>query len=302
MRSRKAQASFFDGILFLMVVVFSVAMIFVTLNSYTVSQDRALRSAYFMNYLQSTAKALYFIDVNTLGDVETYCADLGGANSERYCKTLASNNDRFDRFTLSDGSSIDTFDCPSLTDYSNLITVADLLKKDVSPIVGGIILDESFTTDSATGTFLDDHYGHSNQRGRTALRCSMKEIMKPFTFSGYHYMSEVTRSTEIAGAAILDVAIPPAYIANDLGYASDFMYLYRPGEGTGLEYAPFLETGSGPPLEAFDCAKIDSNQLLVLRSPFKIIVGALDSSNSRNPRGGFESLNLVLRLCLWPSE
>lgn len=288
---KRGQASFFDGILFLLVVVFSVSLVFVTLNAYTAAQDKALRSAYLVNYLQSAAKSLYYLDVTTLKDIPNYCQDpgLGEGTKKPFCDGIA------DPFPM---NCLGTPENPRLEAYPNQVTVADLLKKDVSSTKGGLTgSGEDATFSKGSGTFLDDYYGQSQQFGRTALRCAMKELMKPFTFSAYHYVAEVAY-TSGSGGQTVDNPITPKTQENDFGYASDAMYF--------PEFAPYRTgTGVGGTVPDFGCGKVASSQLLVLRSPFKIILGvtsAGDPAKSRIPLNGFEEKNLAFRICLWPAE
>lgn len=265
----KGQATFFDGLLFLLLVIFSLSLVFVSLNSYSEAQDRALRSAYLVNYLQSTTKALYYIDVNTLKDVETYCDDLGSGTVDKYCKP-GINEDWYSKNANNDL----IFDCNKLGDYPNYITVADLLKKDVTPAPGH-------------APFMDDLFGTSNKHGRTALRCSMKEMMKPFTFSGYQYLAEVTRPGGGGGLSV-ESGITPEYVPpkEDYGYASSFLY-----DG---QFSAYNSSVSPSP---FDCANVSSSQLLVLRSPFQVIENeGIPGSTSFKPNPW------AFRLCLWPTE
>ncbi|MFH1442561.1 MAG: hypothetical protein ABIG96_00855 [Candidatus Micrarchaeota archaeon] len=258
----KAQASFFDGIMFMLLVIFSISLIFISFNSYSVAQDKVLRTAYLSNYLQSTAKALYYIDASSLSEVKSYCNDrelsaAPGVIGTYYCKP---------QYAL---------DCSGLGRYKGQISVADLVKKDLDPSdTGGV-----------RGAF-DDKFGSSDQMGRTALRCAMKEIMKPFTFSGYRYLTEVAEAITAGDNVIY---------AKDKKYSSDFMF------------SPRFANLPAVAQDEFDCgsvsgeASIASDQLLVIRTPFRILtkksinIGGTDA-------GTFESKNYVLRTCLWPSK
>ncbi len=96
----KAQAAIFDGIMFLLLVSLSVAMMFAFLSDYGNAQSRILRSSHSLNYVQGIGKAIYSLDASTLGVV-----DLGRNWPYDNCDAL-------DKFR------------------SN--TVADLLKRDVA--------------------------------------------------------------------------------------------------------------------------------------------------------------------------
>ncbi len=95
----RAQAAIFDGIMFLLLVSFSVGMMFMFLSDYGIAQSRALRSSHLLNYAQSIGKTLYSIDVSSLKSSNL------GAGFPVNCDVLA-------KFK------------------SN--TVADLLKRDIS--------------------------------------------------------------------------------------------------------------------------------------------------------------------------
>jgi hypothetical protein len=244
----------------MIVTVVSVSIIFLSFSSYSVAQDKVLRTAYLTNYLQSAAKAIYFIDASTLQGVLSYCGDdqLSSGASLYYCKNGKLETDAY------------YLNCDGLKVFKGHITVADLLKKD---------LDYSDGTDPQNN--LDDRYGTSKQLGRTALRCAMKEIIKPLTFSGYKY------NTEVAQAGISsDTVVKPI---NET-YASDFMFSpnYQSKKTADPNFAV-----------TFDCFKvatvpgIQSDQLLVIRTPFKLL---------RLEPSGFKSDNYVFRTCLWPSN
>ncbi|MFH1443075.1 MAG: hypothetical protein ABIG96_03500, partial [Candidatus Micrarchaeota archaeon] len=113
---KRAQASFFDGILFMLTVVFSVSLIFITLNTYGVAQDKVLRTAYLANFLQSTSKAVYYIDVSTLKDVLSYCKDPDanpGAKNGLYSGYYCINGNTGQKFDL---------DCSELANYHGRVT------------------------------------------------------------------------------------------------------------------------------------------------------------------------------------
>ena len=262
MSKLRAQASFFDGIMFMLLVLFSISLVFISFNNYSIAQDKVLRTAYLSNYLQSSAKALYYIDAASLSEVKSYCNDpeLSAPNPGRpgiyYCKGQYS------------------MDCLGLNKYKGRISVADLMKKD---------LDPSDTNAAVPG--FDDKYGKSEQMGLTALRCAMKEILKPFTYSGYKYISEVA----ISGTGHL--GDDQVVYAKDQLYASDFMYTKR------------YQDLDADTKNNFGCvvisinAAVQSDQLLVIRTPFKVLVKTDGSSGS-----SFGASDFVLRTCLWPTK
>ena len=150
---------------------------------------------------------------------------------------------------------------------------------------------------------LDDQFGYAKQPGRTAARCAMKEIMKPFAFSGYDYFVEVmdpgscSQATPTAGGTptttCKDQPIP--LIANDKKYISNFIFTQ---EFEGL-HSP--APGTDNPVS---CDDVQSDQLLVVRTPFKLMKGATANIGgiiTEDLSAGFTSKNLVLRTCLWPA-
>ncbi|MEK6843627.1 MAG: hypothetical protein AABY04_04010, partial [Candidatus Micrarchaeota archaeon] len=222
-----------------------------TLNTYAVAQDKVLRTAYLSNYLESSAKMVYYLDVATLQNVKSYCKDtelsIESATSY-YCKP------QYD------------LDCSILNKYKGRISISDLVKKD---------LDSS--DDSNPLSNFDDKYGSSEQYGRTAARCAMKEVMKPFTFSGYRYITEFGDASSAS-----DVIVHP----QDEKYASDFMFTST--------YADMVV--KDPTLKSsLDCAKIASDQLLVIRTPFKLL--EVDPASQT-----VKSRNYIMRTCLWPTN
>lgn len=258
MGKQRAQASFFDGLMFMLITVISVTLIFLSLDAYSAANDKVLRTAYLSNYLQSSAKMLYYVDVSTLKNIKDYCNDpefVGNlpGGSGYYCRNKENN----------------ALHCDGLSKYQGRVSVADLIKRDV---------DDS----DGQGNF-DDKFGTSEQKGRTALRCAMKEIMKPFTFSGYRYL------TEIAEARVTEDRV---IHATEEKIASDFIFSDN-----------YTKTAAGDPYRsAFSCQSVGSDQLLVIRTPFKILT--LKEAGGPNPAGNkqFDTNNYVLRTCLWPSN
>jgi len=156
---RRAQASLFDGITFLTLVMTSIAIIFVALSGYGSMQNSVINRAHLTNYLQNSFKAVYYVETATLSSVSCndepyYC------NSESDCR--ASGNC--------------VMGCEELSTWTG-VTVAELVKRDMrdyDPLA------------SATG--LDDTFGLSRAPGKLAARCAFKEIFQPFSTAGYSYM------------------------------------------------------------------------------------------------------------------
>jgi len=171
-RSR-AQAALFDGIMFLLISSMSAAMMYSFMVTYGDSQDRVMRSSHVLNYMQSTMKSIYSVDVSTLENVPVIKAPDGKAAAL----------------------------CGDLGKWQGAITVGDLLKKDLSDPY------QSCGTPAATPTAgdfcgiydsgkLDDKYGNAYTPGKTALWCLLDEVMKPFTQAGYKYLAEVLNGNQ----------------------------------------------------------------------------------------------------------
>lgn len=169
----KGQAALFDGILFLLLVMFSVGMVYSYLSTYGVAHERTLRASHEVNYMQSIVKALYSVDASTLKNVPKWEANPAVVNP-----------------------AYADLDCNKTAPYVGRFSVAELLKKDLSDFSG------SADADSTCGgpSYLDDKFGSSDAPGTTALRCALKEFMKPFTFAGMDYLAEV--HTECPGKRV----------------------------------------------------------------------------------------------------
>lgn len=93
---KKAQAAVFDGIMFLLLVSFSVTLMFSFLSDYGNAQAKTLQSSHTLNYVQGIGKALYTLDVSMLQstDLDT----LGNSWNYENCNTL----EKFRSNTVSD--------------------------------------------------------------------------------------------------------------------------------------------------------------------------------------------------------
>ena len=152
----RGQAAIFDGIMFLMLVSFSMAMVFTFLNTYGTAQDNVIRSSHTLNYMQSAMKSIYFIDASTLAKVD---------ETPRTCD----RGDCQDEERVYGGD----MNCTQLENWR--VTVGDVVKKD---LVDGR-MDDLFGKEGAEAP------------GKTALRCLFREVMKPFRQAGYNYFVEV---------------------------------------------------------------------------------------------------------------
>ncbi len=150
----RAQAALFDGIMFLLISSMSVGIMYSFMVAYGDSQDRVMRSAHVLNYVQSVMKSIYFMDASTLENVDP----------------------------IKVGGSV-VADCSKLGQWKGTITVADMVKKDLAN-------PGPFTQDFTTWGLFDDKYGAADAPGKTALWCLLNEVMKPFSQAGYKYLAE----------------------------------------------------------------------------------------------------------------
>ncbi|HLD76021.1 MAG TPA: hypothetical protein VI874_03310 [Candidatus Norongarragalinales archaeon] len=163
-RSLHGQAAIFDGITLMLLASLSAAMIFSFLGSYGVQEERVIRSAYVINYMQSVMKTFYYLDASTLSKVSNMETD---SSDYRYPISL------YDDLSQPGG-------CRDLESYRGTISVSDLLKRDLAE------KDE----------ILDDRFESASIIGITAVRCAFKELVKPFAFSGYFYGFDVLRENQ----------------------------------------------------------------------------------------------------------
>jgi hypothetical protein len=166
-----AQASLFDGITFLTLVMASIAIIFVSLSGYGAAQNSVINRAHLTSYLQNSFKAAYYVEAATLSAVacndEPYYCD-----SESDCRA--------------GGNCV--MGCDRLQTWTG-VSVAELLKRDMrdyDPLV--------------QGSGLDDKFGLSAAPGKLAARCAFKEIFQPFSTAGYSYMVDFRKV--VGGAAV----------------------------------------------------------------------------------------------------
>jgi len=169
--SRRAQASLFDGITFLTLVMTSIAMIFISLSGYGAMQNSVINRAHVTNYLQNSFKTIYYVEAATLSSVnchdEPYYCD-----SESDCR--ASGNC--------------VMGCEELSTWTG-VSVSVLVKRDMrdyDPLV--------------SGSGLDDTFGLSRAPGKLAARCAFKEIFQPFSTAGFSYMVDFKKI--VGGLAI----------------------------------------------------------------------------------------------------
>lgn len=159
---KKGQAAIFDGIMFLMLVSISVALMFNFVGGYGQAQSKVLRSSNLLNYVHSIGKSLYFVDVESVSHV-----NLDNPNE------LPNPNNQ----GLGASTKNPTYTCSILKNYKSN-SIAELMKRDLSD-----------------GKF-DNTYGipgsdDGNTPGRLALRCAAAELMKPVTSAGFDYNIDI---------------------------------------------------------------------------------------------------------------
>ncbi|MEW5955008.1 MAG: hypothetical protein AB1626_00535 [Candidatus Micrarchaeota archaeon] len=283
----RGQAAIFDGIMFLMLVSFSMAMVFTFLNTYGTAQDNVIRSSHTLNYMQSVMKSIYFMDAHTLAKVDSPL--LAGCD----------DGDCQDEATVYGES----MNCSQLETWT--VTVGDVVKKD---LVDGR-LDDKFGTQGAEAP------------GKTALRCLFREVMKPFRQAGYHYFVEVLEprtysplqnfplSGSVAGYryATANKTYPRPWI-------TDAVVLPRipPDDARGYNE----NTGD---IHGCDDPRINATALIAVSTPFRVqppgkddaaytTEGALEeyakplgTPSGAAPTGIIQPLGYQLRVCVWPA-
>jgi hypothetical protein len=296
----RGQAALFDGIMFLLFASFSVAMIYVFVNDYGKAQDEALRSGYILAYVQQAGKVIFFTQVKTLKDVANPVG-LPNAGLEGCWKdpefpyaaascipgTVARGYPYSDLADPLKG-------CASLSKF-DLSTVSDLLKKDL-----GDGTDESFSC-------LDDQFGNPSSQspgttqfctvhdnagwrdiprvpGKMALRCVMKELMKPLQTAGFKYFADFERE-QSAGSSI------PQKIFN-INDPDSFRITNHWEADEGNWYSCDNVTSKTPPSLEYPFGGGGIDNVLSTSLPFRVNKGnTLD-----------ETMNFVLRVCIWSTK
>ncbi|MFA4946586.1 MAG: hypothetical protein WC607_03575 [Candidatus Micrarchaeia archaeon] len=248
----RGQAAIFDGITFLLLASFSTGLLFVAVSNYGEQEDAVMRSAHVLNYVQSFTKAVYYVNVNTLSDV---CKDpTGGTLAE--CKGEGA---------YSDLGGVDG--CSSLTGYLGSVSVTDLLKRDLA---------------DPENMILDDAYGGIPAKGKLALRCAAKELLRPFVVSGYKYYIEVIDPSQ---SNIYSNGNPVRTLGAKITNSMDDAIL-----GTGLEDSE-RERVSG-----CEEAAEAGYKVLSVATPFRV-TPAKDAQGEPQ-----DEKSLILRVCIWPSS
>jgi hypothetical protein len=184
-----------------------------------------LRSSYDIAYIESVGKAIYYINAYSLYDVaEPGNPELTYTDPD-FCRTqpkgVCGSPIPGGGLVGEPYSDLATgeFNCSLLGNYPDL-TVADLLKKDLgdSSDTGNAAADEN-------NVCLDNQFGPNQQctqtpaqlaqipiePGKLALRCALKELMKPFNSAGVLYFADVVKETgsSTAGGEITVPQQPP---------------------------------------------------------------------------------------------
>lgn len=278
---RKGQAAITDAIILLLISTFASSLIFAFVGNWGNDHDAVLRSSYVLNYMQSVSKTMYYVDASQLSGI--------GADGLDIYKTAL----------MPDGSHSDvpgydlnsSYGCRLLAAYPGTLRVTDLLKRDLS--------DSNPKKDSSENKGplpkLDDKFGSTADAvvvpGRTAMRCTMKELMKPFAFSGYKYYMEVL-SLEDPVEAEGDV-VP--YLGPEITNSRDL-------EVVGVETGGVKRlSGNGKPgCNAASSAGADGRgyNILSISSPFQVLY----STTSIAGQLSMELLKYKTRICIWQSR
>ncbi len=257
-RSR-AQAAIFDGITLLLLASVSSALIFAFVASYGQQQDRVLRSAYILNYMQSAVKASYYVDASTLSKVDHTEAGLD-ARGRIVTNRLEIYQDLADPVT----------GCKALARYSGSFSVSELLKRDLAE----------------RQPVLDDRFDTTDALGITAYKCAIKELMKPFWYAGFYYGFDVIDVTGEFGADGTAVQVAPK--GGVAGY---------PAIRLITDYPDFLKNTPGKGVGQFGIcqqAKSVSPDVVTVQVPFKVIyVNSAVNPPDRKLR------NYQLAFCIW---
>ncbi len=265
----RGQAAVFDGIFFLLITSASIAMMFVFLVNYGAGQEKVLQTAHVVNYMTSAFKEVYFLDASLLSkaanDGRNYDATLPNGKLNPY-GGLANPNTG----------------CPSLGRFTGSVSVADLLKKDLAD---GLMDDKYGSIGNVLNTTPPGAIAPSEAPGKTALRCAVKEVMKPFEAAGYSYFVEVFDSRNVP-------TYPTTRAAGGLPGGTNAAVDQTDPSKSVVTNSP-LAIGATPKIRQCEDVTSISAQNLVVASPFRVITAA-------SAAGGQESQAFVIRLCIWP--
>ena len=270
----RAQAAIIDALILLLVSIAASMLIFNFVGTWGEDQDQVLRSAYVLNYMQSVSKALYYVDSSTLSEIKSDELDV-------YEKALTATG--FETNPQYDLSSPD-YGCNQLKDYPGTLRVTDLMKRDLAD------------SDPEVGVkpTLDDQFGNARVPGRTAVRCALKELMKPFAFSGYKYYFEAILSQD---AGSISGGTPEAlvhYFGPEITNSKDAEIV---GVETSSGSTIKQTNGKGTVVPGCFSAVDKGLQILAVSSPFQVLYsdtsgGTLDS----------KFIKYKTRICIWQSR
>ncbi len=287
-RLTRGQAALFDGIMFLLFAGFSVAMIYVFVNDYGKAQDATLRSGYILAYIQQAGKAIFFTHAKSLKDVAS-TSGLPNAGLEACWK-----DPELDFYpvpsctpgTAAPGypySDLATEKGCSLLEKFDLSTVSDLLKKDLGDGTDESFscLDDQFGTaagvDHSTTGFCTKHDAVGWNEvprvpGKMALRCAMKELMKPLQTAGFKYFVDFERERAVGSS------IPQK--------------LFNLNDPDSFRITNHWAANAGNWQSCNDVTRSGIDNVLSTSLPFRVNNG--DTLE--------EPMNFVLRVCIWPTK
>lgn len=258
LKERKGQPALFDGIAFLLICSFTSSIVYVAVSNYGDQENQAMNSAHALNYMQTVMKSMYYIDASQLSrvnDVKAYPPDSNGVSHI-------------------DPVYVD-LKCRQLSQYSGEVSVADLLKNDLN---------------DPNEVNLDDMYGNAPSPGLTAMRCTMKELMKPFVLAGYDYMMEVL-PTNCGKSPCDPVQIPK----NSEGWLDKITDVWNGTIRTDRDVNGNQIVGG------CDYVQENFHNTFAVSAPFRTI-NLKTITNPGGPKYIQTSANYVLRICIWPSR
>ena len=284
---KRSQAAITDAIILLLVATFSVSLIFDFVGNWGNDQDTVLRSAYVLNYMQSVVKTMYYVDASTLSNI-----DSNGITVYKYALAeggFSGDSDTPPEYDLD-------VQCKKLEKYPGTLRVTDLLKRDLGDSDPG---DED--PQRAILPLMDDKFGSRGSNpaevpGRTAMRCAMKELMKPFAFSGYKYYFEVLLAAKTG--SIDPVGDPQGALVS---YVGPEITNSRNPRIVGLQHGDTLsekrlENGSKP---GCDAVRGEHYEVLTVSSPFQVLY-----TDTSDADAGLQSkfVKYKTRICIWKSN
>jgi len=143
---------------------------------------------------------------------------------------------------------------------------------------------------------LDDKFGNAQVPGRTAVRCALKELMKPFAFSGYKYYFEaiLSQQPEASGITAGESTALVHYVGPEITNSKDTEIV---GVETSSGSTIKQTNGKGTVVPGCFSAVDKGLQILAVSSPFQVLYsdtsgGTLDS----------KFIKYKTRICIWQSR